>query len=82
MRIIIEANENENIDIVQPVQGEAKPAPMGALDGGPPPEMLVQAITGAPPVPPERVTVAGGINAGPPPEWLLVAIQGSPSPER
>jgi hypothetical protein len=80
VRIVIESDENHGAApsaAGMPVEA----APGAALNGGPPPETLVQAMK-ASLASPEVTEAVGGIDAGPPPEWLTRAIQGAPSPEQ
>lgn len=73
MRIIIESNEPEGVPTS--IRGLTEPAPMEVMDGGPPSEALVQAISQAQLAPSDVTEAREGIDAGQPPEWLITAIQ-------
>jgi hypothetical protein len=81
MRIIIEFEDRGETPMIREEPGAEKPSHVEVLDGGAPPESLLQLMAAEVPelTPgPQPVDV---MDAGPPPRWLVEAIQGATPPE-
>ena len=77
MRIIIESDEQTSVKTY--FSNSTPPAQVDALDGGSPPESLIQSIGEAIFAPMERQGKEG-MEGGSPPEWLVEAIQNDTNP--
>ncbi len=75
MRVILEFEDKEKVPVIYEEAVTGVPGEGQGMDGGAPPESLLQLVEAAAPEPPAEPESTEAIDGGPPPKELVAALQ-------